>query len=213
MSITLLIPKSLFLLLIPAFVAGLPGCSKTDAPAQAATRLGPPAMGLPPLGSTYEEFTKVLPAGITLSPAGSVDAKAFEISPPRDYYSDIKTARLVAQFKMQGAAVERYWQLLAITKLPWTCGAEDVKLLFEREEPLLKATFEATHRVLLPSGKGAVLSGISRDRMYYVQAECLDAPLETSIMVKYQLIDPSLFADTDDSNQQMIDRAYARWGM
>ncbi len=214
-------PNCILSLLILTLSMGLSGCSETDTTTQAAAShartnqtsplLGPAPMGLPPLGSTYEEFAKALPANVSLSVSGSPSDKAFEIS-PLEYYGGIKTARLLAQFKMQGAAAERYWQLFAITKLPWVCGADDVKLLFEREEPILKGIFEVTHRVLLPNGKGAVLSGISRDRLYNVQAECMDPPLDSTIVIKYQLLDPNLFAYTDDHFKQMIDKAHAKWG-
>jgi len=166
-------------------------------------------MGLPPLGSTYEEFVKALPANVSLSLSRSIP-NAFEISPPQEYYGGIKTTRLVVQFKQPESATERYWKLIAAVSLPWSCSAEDGKVLFEREEPALKSDFEFTDRALLPNGNGAVLSGISRNRMASVEAECGVAPAENIIFVTYVLLDPNVFAYTNGGPQRMLNAAYAK---
>lgn len=211
----LLRPNSISVLLILIFSAILPGCSESDTPRQTSANnadqmLGPRAMGLPPFGSTYEEFLKALPETTTLSLSGKPGDKAFEVSPPQIYDGDIKTARLVAQFKLPEATTERYWQLVAVTKLPWVCGSQDLNALFEREEPMLKTNFEFTQRSTLSNGRGAVLSGVSRHRMLMVHAECMDAPIDSTIFIKYQLIDPNLFAYVDGGPKRVLDEAYAK---
>jgi hypothetical protein len=204
------------LILIATLIAGLPGCSRTGTPAQATTPnaratqagpvLGPRVMGLPPLGSTYQEFVQALPAGVVPAVTGSPDLKAFEISPPQNIHGDIKSDRLVVQFASPNTAVERYWRLVAVAKLPWKCGPEDAKDLFEQQETAFKSVFEFTKRSLLANGNGASLSGVSKDRMLTMSVECT----EQLMSLKYQYIDLNLFAYSDTAVRRLVENEYRK---
>jgi hypothetical protein len=206
------IPDLLILLL--TLSAGLSGCSKNDASAQTSapnvsvnqpgSSLGPAVMGLPPLGSTYEEFVKALPSGVTTTPSGKPETKAFEISPPQDVYGSFKSGKLVVQFASPSTSVERYWRLVAVAKLPWKCGPEDAKNLFEQQETAFKSAFEFTKRSLLASGNGASLSGVSKDRMLTMSVECT----EQLMSLKYQYIDLNLFAYSGTAVRRLVEDEY-----
>ena len=135
---------------------------------------------------------------------GNPNLKTLEVSPPQDVYGGIKSGRLVVQFASPTSPVERYWRLIVVAKLPWVCGPEDAKNLFEQQEPVFKQAFEFTKRNVLSNGNGASLSGVSKNKMLTLLAECSDQLLS----LQYQYVDLDLFAYLSAAPRQMVENAY-----